>query len=45
MKQIKSKQVLELLEAPEEIKAIGDEISIPLLLPHHSVSLLVFEPL
>ena len=42
--QIKSREGLELFEPVSTIKPVGDKIFIPLVLPHHSVSLLVFEP-
>jgi xylan 1,4-beta-xylosidase len=45
MNEIKSRQGLELSEPVSIIKPVGNNISIPLFLPHHSVSLLVFVPL
>jgi xylan 1,4-beta-xylosidase len=45
MNQIVSRQGLELFEPVSIIKPEGNKILIPLVLPHHSVSLLVFEPL
>jgi xylan 1,4-beta-xylosidase len=42
--QIKSRQGLELFEPEKVIKAKENKITLPLQLPHHSVSLLVFEP-
>ena len=44
MAQIKSKQGLELYEPEKTIKPLNNKIVIPLELPHHSVSLLVLEP-
>ena len=45
MNQIKSRQGLELYEPEKRIKPKNTRITIPLELPHHSVSLLVFEEL
>lgn len=45
MSQIKAKQGLELYEPVKNIKPSDNKITIPLEMPHHSVSLLVFEPL
>ncbi len=45
MKKIESRQGLELSEPVRTIRSEGKNILIPLVLPHHSVSLLVFEPL
>jgi len=43
--QMKSKQGLELYEPEKVVKPTNNKITISLELPHHSVSLLVFEPL
>ena len=43
LKQIKDRQGLELLEAEKSIKVKNNKAIIPIELPHHSVSLLVFE--
>ena len=45
MNQIKSGQGLELLEPVQIVKPDGNKILIPLALPHHSVSLLLLEPM
>ena len=45
MDQLKSREGLELCEPVSTIKPANNSISIPLVLPHHSVSLLIFEPL
>ena len=45
MNQIKSKQGLELYEPEKTVKPKSYKIIIPLELPHHSVSLLVFKPI
>ena len=44
LNQIKSRQGLELYEPEKVIKAKENKITLPLQLPHHSVSLLIFEP-
>ena len=43
LKQIKDRQGLELLEAEKVIKVKNNKATIPVEMPHHSVSLLVFE--
>ena len=45
MNQIRSREGLELLEPVSTIRPSNNNFSIPLVLPHHSVSLLIFEPL
>ena len=45
MNQIISRQGLELFEPVGTIKPEDNKIFIPLVMPHHSVSLLMFEPL
>jgi hypothetical protein len=45
LNQIKSKQGLELYEPEKIIQPKNNIIIVPLELPHHSVSLLVFEPI
>jgi xylan 1,4-beta-xylosidase len=44
LNKIKSRQGLELYEPVKVIKAKENKVALPLVLPHHSVSLLVFEP-
>ena len=44
MDQIKSRQGLELYEPARILTPANNKIQIPLTLPHHSVSLLLFEP-
>jgi len=44
LSQIKSREGLELYEPEKVINAKENKITLPLQLPHHSVSLLVFEP-
>jgi xylan 1,4-beta-xylosidase len=45
MTQLRSGQGLELFQPVSTVKPEGKNILIPLILPHHSVSLMVFEPL
>jgi xylan 1,4-beta-xylosidase len=45
MNQIKSRQGLELYEPEKIIKPKNNIVMVPLEMPHHSVSLMVFEPL
>jgi xylan 1,4-beta-xylosidase len=44
LKKIKTRQGLELFGPERIVKTIGDQITINIELPHHSVSLFVFEP-
>ena len=44
LNRIKSRQGLEMNEPEKVIKAKENKITVPLQLPHHSVSLLVFKP-
>lgn len=44
MKQIKDRQGLELFEPERIIKLKNSQVTLPVELPHHSVSLFVFEP-
>jgi xylan 1,4-beta-xylosidase len=44
MKELRSRQGLELYEPVKTLKPVKDKITLRLEMPHHSVSLLVFEP-
>jgi len=45
LKKIKDRQGLELYEPEKTVNAVHGKIMLPVDMPHHSVSLFVFEPL